>query len=166
MIGLTNLPKIKDNRKKRLGRGHGSGRGKTAGRGTKGQKARGTISSTITGSYLSMVKRLPLIRGKYRNKPFRHKPLTVNIKYLNIFKANDVVDKESLIAKNIITKEEADKYHIKILGEGLLKIPLVVKLACSNGAVKKITSVGGKIENGKAAQKKGKKLDTKTSEKI
>lgn len=147
MIELHNLSKITEKGKKRLGRGHGSGRGKTAGRGTKGQKARGTISLTIAGSYLAMVKRLPLLRGKYRNKPVKHKPLVVNVKYLNIFKAKDVIDVDNLVAHGVVRKEDAEVNRIKILGDGELKIPLTVKLPCSRGARKKIIAAGGKVEN-------------------
>lgn len=59
---LHQLTKIKTKDKKRLGRGIGSGKGKTAGRGTKGQKARGKIPQTFTGG-LSLYKKLPLRRG-------------------------------------------------------------------------------------------------------
>ena len=142
MIELNNLAKAVDKRKKRLGRGHGSGRGKTAGRGTKGQKARGNISLTITGSYLAMLKRLPLLRGKYRNKRSKNKSLIINIKYLNLFKANDLIDLESLISHSLLNKEDIKNNHIKILGEGKLNIPLIVRLPCSKGAAKKIIAAG------------------------
>lgn len=157
MIELHNLSKITEKRKKRLGRGHGSGRGKTAGRGTKGQKARGTISLTIAGSYLANVKRLPLFRGKYRNKPLKHKALVVNVKYLNAFKANDVIDAGTLVAYGILKKDDADRYRIKILGDGELKLPLTVKLPCSQGAREKIIAAGGKVEGHDQIKKEEKK---------
>lgn len=147
MIGLQNLPKTTIRGKKRLGRGHGSGRGKTAGRGTKGQMARGKIPLTIAGSYLATVKRLPLLKGKYRNKPLKHKSLVVNVKYLNAFKANDIIDADNLVTCGIIKKDDADHYRIKILGNGELKLPLIVKLPCSKGARGKIIAAGGKVED-------------------
>lgn len=146
MITLNKLTKITKKGKKRLGRGHGSQRGKTAGRGTKGQKARGKVSQTIAGSYLATVKRLPLFRGKLRNKPHGARPLVINVKYLNVFKAHEVVDKESLITHNIVKRADILDFSIKILGDGELKVALIVKLPCSKGARKKILAQGGKIE--------------------
>ena len=67
---LENLTKVTDRKKKRLGQGHGSGRGKTGGRGTKGQKARGKVSLTFEGGALPLIKRLPFHRGKGKNKVF------------------------------------------------------------------------------------------------
>ncbi len=61
---LSSLTKITKTRKKRLGQGHGSGRGKTAGRGTKGQKARRNIPLTFEGGALTLIKRLPFMKGK------------------------------------------------------------------------------------------------------
>lgn len=146
MIKLHNLSQITTLRKKRLGQGHGSGKGKTAGRGTKGQGARGKVSFTFSAGALSFTKRLPLIRGKYRNKARKHKPLVVNVKFLNMLPPNSVVDTSLLVANNIIGGGEIYPSGVKILGEGQLNIPLVVKLRCSKAAAKKIVAAGGKIE--------------------
>ena len=81
---LESLPKITQKRRKRLGRGFGSGKGKTAGRGTKGQKAREKVKFGFEGGQLPLTKRLPLRRGKGRNKPLKPAPLIVNLKYLYI----------------------------------------------------------------------------------
>lgn len=143
---LNDLPKITAKSKKRLGRGHGSGRGKTAGRGTKGQKARGKIKMGFEGGQLPLIKRLPLKRGKSRNKSLKSDPIIVNVKYLNLLTKGSVVDLEALIKANVVKKEEAKAFGIKILGDGEIKIPLIVKLSCSGGAREKIIKAGGKVE--------------------
>lgn len=145
---LENLPKITDKKKKRLGLGHGSGRGKTGGRGTSGQKARNKIPLSFEGGALSIIKRLPLRRGKGRNKVFRQKPVIINVKALNLLKKDSVVDVEMLVANNIVNEKDAKTYGVKILGDGDLLVPLTVKLPVSKGAAKKITEVGGKVEHG------------------
>lgn len=140
---LSQLSKITTGKKKRLGQGHGTGKGKTGGRGTKGQKARNKIP--LGRGQMSMIKRLPLLRGKYRNKPFGKKPIIVNVKYLNLLDANSTVDINSLAAANIVKIDQARENGVKILGEGELKIPLIVKLPCSRGAIAKIKAVRGKV---------------------
>lgn len=150
MINLNKLSKITQKGKKRLGQGHGSGRGKTAGRGTKGQNSRGTMSITFRASGLSLIRRLPLVRGKYRNKPRKHKALAVNIKYLNLLPANSTVDIEALIAHKIVDSGEVAVCGVKILSDGDLKIPLTVILPCSRKAAKKIEAAGGKVEGTKS----------------
>jgi large subunit ribosomal protein L15 len=146
MITINTLPKVTKNKNKRIGRGHGSGRVKTGGKGTKGQKARQTIPLMKGIAGISFVKRLPLYRGKYRNKPGRHNTYIVNIKDLNILPKNTIVDREVLISKKIIDKNIVKDYKIKLLGDGELNTPLTVKLPCSKGAKKKIEKAGGKIE--------------------
>lgn len=143
---LHTLPKITKKRKKRLGQGHGSGRAKTAGRGTKGQKARGDIPLAFEGGALPLIKRLPFLRGKGKNKSFKKKPVGVNIKYLNILPPQTVVDVESLIKHKIVDEKEAKTYGVKLLGEGSLSVPLIIKLPITKGAVVKIEKAGGKVE--------------------
>ncbi len=144
MTNLSNLPKIVSRSKKRLGRGHGSGKVKTSGRGTKGQKARENIPLRFAGSSLqaSWLKRLPLMRGKGKNKSHQNKPVIVNLKYLNSLKSQTEVTVKSLQEANIIA-EDVEK--VKILGDGDLKIALIVKLPCSKGAKLKIEKSGGKV---------------------
>lgn len=143
---LNKLPKITSRKKKILGRGIGSGKGKTAGRGTKGQKARGKIPIKLGMGGVSLIRRLPLFRGKYRNKPFEKKPFVINLKYLNMLPKNSVVDIKLLASYKIINLVDASKRGVKILGEGKLDFPLTIKLPCSKKAVKKIESAGGKVE--------------------
>ena len=157
-MALHKLKKIKKMSKKRLGQGHGSGRGKTAGRGTKGQKARGKISLTFEGGALPLIKRLPFRRGKGKNKVFKKKPMIVNIKVLDLLKKDSVVDLQTLIKNKIVDEKDAKMYGVKILGEGDLRIPLTIKLPISKGAANKIKKAGGRVErdmpvNGKEAQK-------------
>lgn len=138
------LPKTVTRSKKRLGQGHGSGRGKTSGRGTKGQKARGKIRASFEGGQLPLIKRLPLKRGKGRNKSLNLKQLAVNVKYLNIFAKDSVVDLASLIKMGVL-KAGAVKEKVKILGDGELNVALKVELPCSKGAKLKIEKAGGKV---------------------
>lgn len=143
---LNDLVKTTSRKKKRLGEGHGSGRVKTAGRGTKGQKARGKIPLRFEGGALPLIKRLPLRRGKGKNKLFRKKPLIVNVKFLNILKKDSIVDLDFLIKQKIVDAKEAKGYGVKILGDGDIKIPLVIKVPISKRAAEKIKKAGGKIE--------------------
>ncbi|MBI2337989.1 50S ribosomal protein L15 [Candidatus Daviesbacteria bacterium] len=141
---LDKLIKIKTQDKKRLGRGIGSGKGKTAGRGTKGQKARGKIPATFTGS-LSLYKKLPLRRGK-GNAKVSVKPKLINISKLDVFKTKTVVDIAKLLEAKIISQKDI-KRGIKILGNGEIKNVLTVKLPVSESARKIIEKSGGRIEN-------------------
>lgn len=149
IVKLNKLPKTTKRGKKRLGQGYGSGKGgHTVGRGSKGAKARGKIPLYFEGAAVgaSLIKRLPLLRGKGKHKPFKDKPIIVNVKYLNLLPKNSLVDIKTLLKYKIIKEKEAKRYAVKILGDGELKIPLIVKLPCSNGAKKKIETVGGKVE--------------------
>ena len=143
---LSSLTKITKVRKRRLGQGRGSGRGKTGGRGTKGQKARRTISLSFEGGALPLIKRLPFMKGRGKNKSFKKGPIIINVKVLNLLKKDTVVDLKTLIANNIVLPHEAKKYGVKILGDGILSIPLTVKLPVSKGAKEKIEKAGGKID--------------------
>ncbi len=145
---LNQLPKITKKSKKRVGRGYGSGKGgHTAGRGSKGEKNRGKIALTFEGTKVkkSLIKRLPLQRGKGKLKPFGRKPLVINLEYLNLFKKDSVVDLPALIKEGIIKEKEAKIFGVKILGEGELKVPLKVKLLCSKSAEEKIKKAGGEV---------------------
>lgn len=146
-MNLNSLAKTTRKRKRRLGQGHGSGRVKTAGRGTKGQNARGKVSSSFEGGAVSLIKRLPFLKGKGRNKAFRAKPLVINVNALNAMKKNDVVDLKSLSEYHIIDAGLGKRFGVKILGEGKLSLPLIVKLPVSVSARAKIEKAGGKVEN-------------------
>lgn len=141
---LHKLIKIKGKGNKRVGRGIGSGLGKTAGRGTKGQKSRGKIPVAFSGSNLPLYKKLPLRKG-LGNRKISGKPSVVNIAKLGKFKAKTVVDIEELIKMGLIGKKDARK-GVKILGNGEINVPLTIKVPVSQRAKKKIEEKGGKVE--------------------
>ena len=108
MNPLSNLTQLVEKRKKRLGRGLGSGKGAKSGRGTtRHQKARTDIPLHFEGGQNRLVKRFPLLRGKGRNKPVSPKPALITIKQLEELHKDSVVTLETLISHNIITEKEA-----------------------------------------------------------
>ena len=128
---------------KRIGRGHGSGNGKTAGKGHKGQNARsgGGVRIGFEGGQMPLARRIPK-RGF--NNIFATKYAVVNVADLNKFKDGTVVDTELLKASGLI-KKELD--GIKVLGNGELTKNLTVKAAKFSAAAKeKIEKAGGKAE--------------------
>ena len=128
---------------KRIGRGHGSGNGKTAGKGHKGQNARsgGGVRIGFEGGQMPMTRRIPK-RGF--NNIFAAKYATVNVSALNIFADDTVVDAELLKASGLV-KKVCD--GVKILGDGELNTKLTVKAAkFTKSAVEKIEKAGGKAE--------------------
>lgn len=143
-MNLSSLPKIVKKSLRRVGRGHGSGRVKTAGRGTKGQKARGTISLKFAGSSLqaSWLKRLPLGRGKGKNKSHTEEVVSVDVKFLNSLKNNSEVTLEALKKARLVKSRTR---FVKILGNGKLDVALTVKLPVSEGAKKQIEKAGGSV---------------------
>jgi len=128
---------------KRKGRGHGTGNGKTSGRGHKGQKSRsgGGVRRGFEGGQMPLARRVPK-RGF--NNIFA-KPLTiVNITALNRFKAGTTVSEKELLESGVLSKCE---HGVKILGNGTLTKKLTVKAsAFSELAIKKIEEAGGKAE--------------------
>lgn len=128
---------------KRIGRGHGSGQGKTAGKGHKGQKARsgGGVRPGFEGGQMPLQRRIPK-RGF--NNIFAKKIVAVNVGSLNVFEDGANVDAQALIKAGIIKKEHDG---IKILSNGKLTKKLNVKAsAFSKSAKQKIEEVGGKAE--------------------
>jgi len=146
-MNLSSLPSVTTRSKKRLGLGHGSGRSKTAGRGTKGQKARRTIPMTrYSGGSLAFVKRLPFMRGKGKNYSLNMIPVVVNVEDLNKFSKNSLVDEKALAEKGFATAKELRTRGVKILGHGEVTVALTVKLPYSKSAKEKIEKAGGNIE--------------------
>lgn len=130
---------------KRVGRGIGSGLGKTSGRGHKGQNARsgGGVRPGFEGGQMPLFRRLPK-RGFTNN--FSKKYATLNIEVLNKFENGTVVDAELLINEGIIRKSEME-YGVKILGDGELTKKVTVKAQkFTKSAVEKIEAAGGKAE--------------------
>lgn len=143
---LHQLSTIKTKGKRRLGQGHGSGRVKTAGRGTKGQKARYDIPLDFEGGALPLIKRLPFLRGKDRNHSIQPDAIAINVSNLNKIPAKTEITLENLIKYNVIDKSEAFKRGVKILGNGDLNVALLVKVPVSKSAEQKIIKAGGSIE--------------------
>ncbi len=144
---LNSLIKTTQRKNKIVGRGLGSGKGKTAGRGTKGQKARGKISLGFIGGTLPLYKRLPYNRGQ-RNMKSRSNALAVDISKLQVFKVGSEVNLQTLIDKKIIENSTALKRGVKIVGSGVVPEKLIVKLLTSKEAKSSIEKTGGKVDNG------------------
>ncbi|NLV99024.1 MAG: 50S ribosomal protein L15 [Clostridiaceae bacterium] len=130
----------------RKGRGHGSGNGKTAGRGHKGQKARsgGGVSPQFEGGQMPLYRRIPK-RG-FNNKRFAKQYIVVNVGALEALENNTVVDAASLAESGIISLPKVND-GIKILGDGELSKSLTVKAkAFTSSAREKIEQAGGICE--------------------
>ena len=128
---------------KRIGRGHGSGNGKTAGKGHKGQKARAGRGMQIgfEGGQMPLQRRVPK-RGF--NNIFAEQVAIINVAALEAFEDGAVVDNAALKSKGIIKKESIP---VKVLGNGKLTKKLTVSVsAFSESAAKKIEAAGGKAE--------------------
>ena len=128
--------------KKRVGRGSGSGLGKTSGRGQKGQKARGSINPIFEGGQLPLYRRLPK-RG-FSNYPFKKEYAVINLSDLNVFEDGTVVTPALLKERGIVKKQLSG---IKVLGEGQLEKKLTVQAhKFSKSAIDKINESGSKAE--------------------
>lgn len=129
---------------KRKGRGHGSGNGKTAGYGHKGQKARsGAKKAGFEGGQLPLQRRLPKVG--FNNIVFATVYATIKVSDLEArFEANSVVDEAAVVASGLV-KKVGD--GIKVLGNGEITKPMTVQLkAFSATAKEKIEKAGGKAE--------------------
>ncbi len=129
--------------RKRVGRGDASGHGRTAARGMKGQRKRGSVRPGFEGGQISVVRRLPHLRG-FTN-PTRVEFLAINLGTLaDRFEAGATVDAQSLAAQRLI---EDVNQPFKILGRGELAKALTVKAPrLSESAKQAITSAGGSFE--------------------
>jgi large subunit ribosomal protein L15 len=139
---VSDMKGIVGKKKKRLGRGHGSGKVKTSGRGTKGQKARGTIPIGFEGGQLPLIKRLPMLRGKGKNKTRKGKAFPVRTDALDRLPKGTEVTVESLIKFNIIAQNVA---KVKIVAGGDLKAQLDVKVPVTRPAKTAIENAGGTV---------------------
>jgi large subunit ribosomal protein L15 len=142
---LHNLKPAKGatHKKKRVGRGPGSGHGKTACRGNKGQRSRSghSMAPGFEGGQMPLHRRLPK-RG-FTNI-FRREYAVINLDQLNIFKAGTTVTPEELVRKGLVKRSVNG---IKILAEGELKAALIVRAhKFSSNAEKKIQAAGGTVE--------------------
>ncbi|PKN34638.1 MAG: 50S ribosomal protein L15 [Deltaproteobacteria bacterium HGW-Deltaproteobacteria-19] len=132
-------------KRKRVGRGEGSGHGGTSCRGHKGQNARSGSSRNpgFEGGQMPLYRRIPK-RG-FRN-PFRKDIAIINVSQLNRFPEGTIID-ESLLIQSGLVRNVGD--GIKVLGKGLVDRPLSVKLEMvSRGAKEKILAAGGSVVEG------------------
>lgn len=146
-MNLSNLLPTLTKASKRRGRGYGSGKGgHTSGRGAKGQKSRSKVPLYFEGTPMrkSLIRRLPMLRGKLRFKSFQSQPITLTLNQLNTFKAGTTVTLDSLIKAGLI--QEKDQYHrIKVLNTGKLTKALKVSISATAGATKSIKKAGGEV---------------------
>ncbi len=142
LSNLTNTPGAR-HRRKRVGRGCGSGMGKTATRGHKGQNARKGHKQKLgfEGGQMPLIRRLPK-RG-FNNARFRVEALAVNVSTLEkLFNAGDEITIESLAAKGL---SDNKRPRVKILATGELTKKFTVKVPCSAAAKAKIEAAGGSV---------------------
>ena len=144
MLDRLKAPKGAVKNKKRVGRGEGSGSGKTSGRGGKGQTARsgGSIKPGFEGGQMPLQRRLP-------KRGFNNKSRVVN-RIVNLcdiavnYQAGEVVDEVSLFERGILKEKRG---LVKVLGKGELNIPLTVRVDLySEAAIEKIKAAGGVAE--------------------
>ena len=142
LSNLTNVPGAR-HRRKRVGRGCGSGMGKTATRGHKGQNARKGHKQKLgfEGGQMPLVRRLPK-RG-FNNARFRVEALAVNVSTLEkLFNAGDEITVETLAAKGLTDNKRP---RVKVLAKGELTKKFTVKVPCSAAAKAKIEAAGGTV---------------------
>jgi large subunit ribosomal protein L15 len=136
------VPKGSRKKKKRIGRGKGTGNGETAGRGTKGQNSRsgGGVHLGFEGGQMPLQRRVPK-RG-FTNI-FKKQYEIINVKDLKHFKSGESINSDNLRESGLLKKARA----VKLLGEGEIPYPIRIKVnKVSQTAKKKIESAGGEIE--------------------
>jgi large subunit ribosomal protein L15 len=139
------LPKIVSRPKKRIGRGMGSGKGShTSSRGQKGQKTRDKIALTFEGTKIkkSLLKRLPVLRGKGKFKTLTTKAVTLKLLNINTLPSGTQINLEVLKKNGILDKNVS---KAKIIDGGDVKHPYKVFVPVSAGARVKIEKAGGEI---------------------
>jgi large subunit ribosomal protein L15 len=125
----------------RVGRGEAGRRGKTAGRGTKGLKARSKVRRGFEGGQMPLQRRMPKLRG-FRN-PNRVEYTVINVERLNEFEPGSTVTVDDLRNRGLVKH----RGKVKVLGEGDLDRAVTIKAhAFSLGAVEKIKAAGGTVE--------------------
>ena len=148
MLDKLKRPQGITKRKKRVGRGRGSGHGKTSGKGEKGQNARasGGVRPGFEGGQMPLIRRVPKRGFTFTPRP---KYEIVSLESLNRFSAGTEVTPELLKAARLVGKK---KLHVKVLGDGDLKHPLNIKAhAFSKSALEKIKKAGGQANKLKPA---------------
>ncbi|MBI2756130.1 MAG: 50S ribosomal protein L15 [Chloroflexi bacterium] len=128
----------------RIGRGHGSGKVKTAGKGTKGQNARagGGVPAYFEGGQLPLVRKLPYRRGF--SNPFRKEYRVVNVRDLGEFPVGAIIGPEELEVMGVLYGRKGE---VKVLGDGELAVALTVRAhKFTRSARQKIEAAGGTVE--------------------
>lgn len=141
-LGSLKPPEGSRKKRKRIGRGDGSGHGGTSTKGHKGQNARsgGRVRPGFEGGQMPLSRRLPK-RG-FRN-PFRRKIVTINIDQLRRFPEGSIIDRDALFKAGLV-KTMGD--GIKVLGKGNIEYPISVRVdMISRGAKGKIEAAGGSV---------------------
>lgn len=134
---LSKLAKTTARPKKRVGRGYGSGKGgHTSGRGQKGQKSRGKLPAYFEGSKMrkSLIRRLPMLRGKLRFKSRSGRPVIFNLRDFADWPKDKPVTPDNLVKAGWL----AAGMTVKVLGEGELKNKIKFDVPMSRAAAKKI----------------------------
>ncbi|MEX0622211.1 MAG: 50S ribosomal protein L15 [Candidatus Woykebacteria bacterium] len=141
-MNLHELTKIKTKKKLRVGRGESSGKGKTAGRGMKGQKKRGKVKIGFEGGQLPIYQRLPQKRGlgNINNST----KITLTTKQLNQLPAGSTVNEKTLIETGFLPKNKA-RAKVRVVLKGKLEKKLILEIPVSKKAKAMIEKVGGKI---------------------
>lgn len=140
--------------RKRVGRGIGSGHGKTSGRGQKGMGARagGGVRAGFAGGQMPVYMQQGKLRGSNRKMsmpmgPFRTHTVAVNVGRLGVFEAGSVVDVEALVARGLVKNNANRDWPVKILAQGELDRALTVRAHAFSGAARaKIEAAGGTAE--------------------
>ena len=148
-MDLSNLPKITKTKKKRLGRGYGSGKGgHTTNRGMKGQKSRSKIPLWFEGGQLPFIRAIPLLRGKGKFKPLKPSPILIHTQQLNNLRSGSKVTVEKLVEEFNLSAQEAKKRGIKILKRGKLekKLTITDEVAISKGAADAVKAQEGTVK--------------------
>lgn len=152
-MNLEKLPKLAERSAKRVGRGIGSGKGgHTTGRGTKGQKARGKVKLGFEGTKVkkSLIKRLPLLRGKGRFKQLKdNRPIEVKISDLENWPTKKEVNIKNLKEMGLV---DPNAKTAKLIGGEKINQVLVVRVAVSKSVGMRITKAGGKINEEKSPE--------------
>jgi large subunit ribosomal protein L15 len=142
---LHELVGIAQKKAKRVGRGWGSGKGKYAGRGNKGQKSREKIKWLFEGGQAKINQHLPMLRGKGKNKVIFAKPEIVNVEdleSLSQIKDGMIIDEALFLKLGIIEKHQ----EVKLLGKGKLTKKLIIKIKASKQAVEKVQKASGEYQ--------------------
>ncbi len=146
-MALHTLKPIVARRQKRVGQGWASGAGTFSGRGANGQKKRGQMYSNFTGGQMLMSKGLPMLRGKFKNKPL-HRRVTITLQQLErskFFKNDSLVNPETLIQAGLMRVSEAHTSVARIVGTGEITKKLRIAIGASSSAIKKIQHAGGTL---------------------